>query len=134
MAQFARPDVVLDAGSWTGVVGNISESVANDATYIESPSAPVDTQIFKVSLSDVSDPISSANHVVRYRYLKSAAGGAQIDVKVDLRQGSVLVATSDWITNIAETVAAGTFTLSGGEADAITDYTDLQLWVYARQV
>jgi hypothetical protein len=134
MAQYGRPDVILSAGGWTGVVGSIGESSPNDADYIESPTAPNDAQICKVSLSDVSDPLSSSNHVVRYRYAKNASGGAQIDLKVELRQGNTLIATSGWITDISNTVTAGSVTLSGAEADAITDYTDLQLWFYARQV
>lgn len=146
MPQFARPDADIVDGAWTKSSGGqvdmytmIDEVSFDDADYVQSESAPA-SSAFAVNLSNVEDPVSSTGHIIRYRYQKEAAGGAQIDLTVQLRQGYVSEVTqgalihSEAHTNIGNGWTAGTFTLSGAEADAITDYTDLQLRLVANQV
>jgi len=123
MAQFLRPASDVSAGAWlpsTGgsLFGTIDESSASDADYdyTESESA------FEVALSTGTDPSLSTGHIVRYR----AAGDGALDLVVTLKQGTTQIA--QW----TETAASASFTdyshtLSGGEADAITDYTALRL-------
>ena len=111
----------------------IDESSPSDADYTESPLAPANATL-DVGLSDVEDPQSSSGHTVRYRYAKNAAGGAQIDLTVSLRQG-VGTQIAAWAhTNISETVVQQNQSLSAGEADAITDYADIRLRFVANQV
>jgi hypothetical protein len=133
MAQFARPDGDVSVGAWTTNAGGttnlfqtIDEASAGDADFVRSELSP-SSSAYECSLSDIEDPQSSAGHVVRYRYAKDAAGGQTVDLTVQLRQGTSTVIASATHTNISETVTAGSFTLSGAEADAITDYTDLRL-------
>ena len=146
MAQFARPDADLSVGTWltdaaagTDLYTRIDESVASDADYIKSVDAPSSAPC-TVRLSDVTDPVSSANHVVRYRYQKSAALGAQVNLTVQLRQGFVSEGTpgtliaAETVTDIPNGFTDGDFTLSGAEADAISDYTDLAIRFVATQV
>lgn len=146
MAQFARPDADITDGNWIKSTGGntdlytmIDETPFDDADYIESGLAP-STNAVAVRLSDVVDPVSSADHVVRYRYGKDAAAGAQIDVVVQLRMGYTgeggmgTLIHAETHTNVAAGFTAGSFTLSGAEADAITDYTDLQIRITANQV
>lgn len=121
-AQFARPTSDASAGAWTASTGSdlyamIDETAASDADYITT----VNASTCEVALSTLSDPASSSGHIVRYR-LSAEAGG----VTVRLRQGTTTIAS--WthspapssLTNYAQT-------LSGGEADSITDYTALKI-------
>ena len=145
MPQFARPDADLEIGNWLNDLGSaitifqsIDEVVANDADFIESGLAPVNDP-FVCGLSDVEDPLSSSAHIVRWRRSKDAAGGSLIDLTVELRQGYVSEASQG--TQIFSIIDGGipdvftdtSYTLSGAEADAITDYNDLQLRITAFQ-
>jgi len=138
--EFARPSADAyngdgwkeDDGTTTTIFDQIDEVVADDADFIRSPLTPTN-DAYVTKLTSVTDPLSSTDHIVRYRYGKDAAGGDQIDLIVQLRQGYVnegspgTLIASQTHTNIGVAWIAGTFTLSGAEADAITDYTDLYL-------
>lgn len=139
MAQFGRPEADITAWA-SGTFADIDETVANDADYVSSDTAPANDP-YVTRLSDMEDPVSSTGHIVRYRYRKNSAGGAQIDLTVQLRQGYVnegtpgtLIATLGTHTNVSDTWTAGSYTLSGAEADAITDYTSLFVRFVANQV
>lgn len=139
MAQFARPDSDVSVGAWTTDAGgttnlfqSIDESSASESDYIRSELAP-SSSVYECGLSNLVDPLSSAGHVVRYRYQKDAAGGATINLVVQLRQGASTVIASATHNGISETITAGSFTLSSGEADSITDYTDLRIRFSATQ-
>jgi hypothetical protein len=136
MAQFARPDSDVNDGNWTDPNGNnngdlfddIDETVADDNDYIESEQDPV-ADVCEVGLSSVTDPVGNVNHVVRYRYQKNEQGGGQpgdIDIIVSLYDGANLIHAETHL-DVSMGWAAGTFTLTGGEADNINDYTDLRL-------
>src|SRR3990167_2042262 len=95
MPQYARPDADVTDGNWTKSTGGnvdlfsmVDESIADDGDYIESALAP-SNDVCVLRLSDVEDPLSSNGHVVRFRRGKNSAGGAQIDLTVQLRQGYV---------------------------------------------
>src|SRR3990167_7123908 len=114
MPQFARPDADLVDGNWVKSTGGnvdlfsmVDEASFDDADYIESGLAP-SSDACALRLSDVEDPQSSSSHVVRWRHGEDGAGGGS------------------W--------TADSFTLSGAEADAITDYTDLAIRLVASQV
>lgn len=110
------------AGSWTPSSGTdlyamLDETVASDADYIETASEST----CMLALASGSDPASSTGHVLRYRLL---AGSGTI--AVTLKQGSTTIAS--WgphtLTGSAQDFAQ---TLTGGEADSITDYTALRV-------
>lgn len=155
MPQYAVPDADIVDGNWLdqgasnvdmyadiapGTPGAIG--AGDDGTYIESPLAPTD-EACAFNLSNVTDPLSSSGHILRWRRGKSAAGGAQIDLIVDLRQGYVDEGTpgsklnnaaGTWQDdNIPDAFTTQTYTLLPAEADAITDYTDLQVRFVADQ-
>jgi len=117
----------------------IDEVTQDNVDFIKSPSAPT-SDVYVTKLTTLEDPVLSTGHIVRYAYQKDAAGGAQIDLTVQLRQDYVNEGTpgtlihSEVHTNIPNGWTAGSFTLSGGEADAITDYTNLFLRFVANQV
>lgn len=146
MAQFGRPstDAVNqsweeDDGTTVSIFDQIDEVVADNTDFIRSALAPT-ADVYATKLTTLEDPVSSTGHIVRYRYAKSAAGGAQIDLTVQLRQGYVNESTlgtliKEWVhTNISETITAQAQTLSGAEADSITNYADLTLRFVANQV
>lgn len=148
MAQFGRPSTDASIGTYTdeaagttNIYTHIDEDVSapNDADYVRSVLAPANAP-YVTKLTTLEDPQSSSNHIARYRYAKDASGGAQIDLTVQLRQGytnegSPGTLIKEWThTNISNTLATATQTLSAGEADSITDYTSLYLRFVANQV
>lgn len=146
MAQFGRPSTDTtreawdeDDGTTTDIFDQIDEASADDNDYIRSALVPT-SDVYVTKLTAVTDPLQSTGHIIRYRYRKDTSGGAQIDLTVQLRQGytnegspGTLIAGQTH-TNIADTITAGSLTLSGAEADSITDYTDLYLRFVANQV
>lgn len=127
MAQFARPSSDVSTGSWTTTPlwSKVDEVTASDSDFISSDNN-TSGDTCQLGLSSVTDPGLSTGHVVRYRYRKSGSGGHTIDVVVELRQGATLIASQSH-SNIGNTFTAGSFTLSTSEANAITDYSALQL-------
>lgn len=126
MAQFARPDSDISTGSWTGSYTAIDEVTASDADFITSDdNTSPDT--FECGLSNVTDPVSSTGHIVRWRWRKEATGGHTINPVVRLMQGATTIASKTVAAFDTATFTDDSFTLSGAEADSITDYTDLRL-------
>jgi hypothetical protein len=131
MAQFGRPSGDVTTGAWTatGGTGNlasaIDEATAVDTDFIGADNSTND--FAEVSLSSLNDPEVNTIHVIRYRYRKSASSGNARSIQVALYQGGTQIATGTTHTPTTTTWTAGTFTLTGTQADAITDYTDLRL-------
>ncbi len=120
--QLARPVSDVTAGTWTASTGSdlyamLDETVASDADYIVTTAAST----CEVALGSVSDPASSGGHVVRYRISANTGG-----ITVRLRQGTTTIAA--WTHNPApSSLTTYAQTLSGAEADSITDYAALKL-------
>ena len=147
MPQFGRPssDTTLEAweeddGTTVAIWDQIDEVTADDLDYIRSALVPTN-DAYVTQLTSVTDPLQSTGHIVRYRYGKDAAAGAQIDLTIQLRQGYVsevslgtLIATVATLTNIPSGWTAGTYTLTAVEADSITNYSSLYLRFLANQV
>lgn len=156
MPQYALPSedtnnpgsYTTDSGGSTNLYQRIDEgfgsgrgsgSGPDDTDYIQSPSAP-SSAVYVTKYSTLEDPASSSGHIFRNRYSKSASGGAQIDMVFQLREGytnegspgTLIVQRS--FTNISNTPTTDAYTLSGGEADSITDYANLYLRVITNQV
>lgn len=137
MAQFGRPNADTRLGNYqdqaagtTNIYQSIDETSPSDADYITSPSAP-SSEVYVCALSTLEDPVSSSGHIQRVRYAKSASGGSQINLTVELRQAYVSegsqgtqIATHSY-TDISSTYTTGSETLTAGEADAITNYGSL---------
>lgn len=126
MAQFARPDADVSLDGWSDPSWSvIDEVVASDVDKTVSPAAPANATLV-VGLSDVEDPVSNTGHVVRFRYQKNAAAGATVNFYVRLLELAVEVAAWTYL-DIANGWTDGEETLSGVQADAITNYADLRL-------
>ncbi|CAE6494799.1 hypothetical protein [Candidatus Nitrosotenuis uzonensis] len=135
--QFARPDQDILKGGWTDTDGGdgdgtlyeeIDENVRNDADFTRSATLTIlgQSDTWQVGLSDVLDPQTSSNHVVRYVYKKSTGGGITVDLTVRLMQGTTQIAS--WThNNVGSTFTLATQTLLESEANSITNYADLRL-------
>lgn len=126
-------------GAWTDQAGGTSLSAAideatfNDADYIRSELNP-STSGCRIKLAAGGDPHISTGHVINWRTGK--IGSATINMTVKLYQGGgnslgagTLIATFN--RNNVGALTTYQETLSGGEADSITDYTDLYLEFFA---
>lgn len=147
MTQFLRPSADTLRDNWSeddattdALYAEIDESSPADADYIQTQLVPTN-DVYVTKLTSADDPGVSTGHTVRVRRSKSAAAGAQIDLTIQLRQGYVsegslgtLIAAVATLTNISETWTDTAYTLSGAEADAITNYSDLYLRFVGNQV
>jgi len=123
-AQFLRPIADIANSGWTPSTGSnlfscIGEAVRNDSTYIRA-TAP--GAICEVLLGTSSgDPLSSINHLPRI--VMSAGSGGII---LRLKQGATIIKAWTY-ASLAGSDTLYEPTLTSGEIDAISDYTDLRL-------
>lgn len=128
MVQFARPDGdVTNTG--TGGFADVDEASPSDADFWWGANNTAEE--LEVSLSNATDPNSSSGHIFRYRIAKTNGGvvdggGNACTVTARLMQGATEIA-ADTAKTATGTWTQYALTLSAGQADAITDYTDLRL-------
>jgi hypothetical protein len=125
--QIAVPASDASTGSWTAtpLYPNIDETTADDSNYITSSPNPT-SDVCEVAFGTLNDPSLSTGHIIYYRYRKAGNAGKQVDLQVDLVQGTTIIAT--WThTDIGVGINQASQTLTGTQADSITDYTDLRL-------
>jgi hypothetical protein len=127
-SQFAAPTSDISAGNWlrssdntgTGLYTMIDEPTTysdTDYVYVNSDST------MEVKFASVSDPATSTGHKVRYRI----KGNGVATITVSLRQGTDTEIASWSHTTASTTTTSYEQTLTGGQADSITDYADLRL-------
>lgn len=121
-SQYARPASDITDGAWlpstgTDLFAMVDEATYSDTDYVYTESASACT----MALGSLTDPVSSAGHILRYRML---SGSGSLTIR--LKQGASTIATFGPHT---ATGAAQDFeqTLTGGQADSITDYTALRV-------
>lgn len=126
-----------DQAAGTSLAAAIDETTASDTDYIQSEISPVNSGC-RVKLAAGEDPLSSTGHILHWRAGKDA-GGNQIDMTVKLYQGGgnslgagTLIAS--FTRNNVGAFTTYDETLSGAQADSITNYADLYLEFYANQV
>lgn len=138
MPQFARPDADTTLGNYTDQGGGttnifqtIDEVSPSDADFIRTPTSPVN-EVYVCRLSDVTDPVSSTGHTMRMRTSTDQDAQEVLSFIQQLRQGYVnegspgtLIASQTRSAISSTTWTTSSYTLSGAEADAITDYTAL---------
>lgn len=128
--QVLTPATDITTAGWvvTGGTGTfasaLDENVADDADYITSPANPTGA-VFETKVTSGSDPVSSVSHSFDYRVRVQSAG--TYSVTVGLYQGATLIASVVRTTGLTTAYQSFTLTLSGAQADAITDYADLRL-------
>ncbi|MDX1534237.1 MAG: hypothetical protein R3291_01285, partial [Thermoplasmata archaeon] len=134
--QFSRPEADVFAVNWTDSGGNSIhydelEEVApdDDSTFTETAVNPANGDDAELNLSGVTDPQISEAHVLRYRYRNAAFGGgsSQLDLGVELREGTTLIARWDHLDVRSQSYLTRAQTLSAAQADLIGNYSDLQV-------
>ena len=122
-----------DDGTITAIYDQIDEAANDDSDYIRTQTSPT-SDVYVTKFGALVDPVSSAEHTLRLRYAKDSASGDPISLLAQLRQGytdegspGTLIATGLNNTNVSNTWTQADYALSTGEADAITDYSDLYL-------
>lgn len=124
-----------DQAAGTALAAAIDEASFSDTDYIQSVDSPSNAGC-RVKLATGSDPAISTGHVIHWRIRKSTTGQT-VDMTVKLYQGGgnslgagTLIATRTR-SGISTSFATFDETLTGTEADAITNYGDLYLEFYA---
>lgn len=123
MAQFGRPTSDIAAGDWgtAPLFDKVDEVSASDADFITGTGdLPCE-----LALGAVTAPLAGTV-TIRVRYRKDDGVVDIVDLACALLEGSTVIATHDF-TNIPDTWTTGSFTLSTGERDAITDWANLRL-------
>ena len=125
-AQFLRPISDISNSGWTPSSGSdlfamIGEATRNDATYISATEVGAACEVLLGT--STGDPLSSVNHLPRI--VMSAGSGGII---IRLKQGTTLI--KEWTyASLTGTDTLYEPTLSSGEIDSITDYTNLRLYM-----
>ncbi|MFG0319868.1 MAG: hypothetical protein ACF8XB_21530 [Planctomycetota bacterium JB042] len=137
MVQSLIPDRTLVYTNWTNEAGipvrifqAVDEGVDThdgDTTYGYNTAG---TNALTLRLSDATDPESSSNHVIRMRARRvGTASLPETKLQVVLKDGASTIASFE--ASLTGTYDEISYTLSGAEADAITDYDDLTLEIEA---
>jgi len=133
MVQIARPDSDISTGGWepqgsaaeTTLWESLDEVSANDGTdYIEALNGENITCEVGVD-SSITDPGGNTGYVLRCRMQGNGSGGPE-RVSIALFEGATQRAISG---NFASRAAWAdkSYTLTAGEADSITAFTDLRV-------
>jgi hypothetical protein len=131
--QTLRPQTDITVGSYTAVptpgagvalASRIGEAIRDDATFVQSPNGAAGA-VYETRVAAGLDPLSSTGHKVTV-VLSSAGGATTASCTVSLVQGTTVIA-DETFTNVPEEETVYEYTLTSGEADAITDYANLRL-------
>ena len=129
MVQIARPDSDISAGLWNPVGGPstlfdaIDESSPDDNDYIEALNGENTT--CEIGLTTLTDTVANTGHIIRFRMQGTGSGGPE-RLEVQLFDGATQRATSGNRTSRGAW-SDEEYTLTAGEADAISNYADLRL-------
>ncbi len=130
LVQVAVPTSDGTVNAWLSTGANLwstlDEYPVNDLDYIYTETL---TSACRIKLGSLTDPNSSVNHKLEYR----ARGNASATLTVKLYSGGTTTVGSGTLIRtythaaLSATLADFAQTLSGAEADAITDYANLYL-------
>ena len=118
---------ISNAGAWVPSSGSVVYAVINDgsnSTYVESDNNPGASDTFEVRLDNLETPQAGA-HTYSFR-ANRRSGGRTATLRVDLYQGTTLIRQGSART-LDGTITTYTETLTSGQADSITDWTNLRL-------
>lgn len=136
MVQIARPASDISLGFWSPNAGTtaytqLRETIADDLTTYVFQNFIFFSDTFEVKLSALTDPVSSTGHILRIRTRDDSSIGSLINVA--LYQGTTSIATFNTGDGFGGWLSVS-YTLSAGEANAITDYTDLRVRVTGQDI
>lgn len=127
-AQSAAPIATLAAGNWTigGGAATLHAALADESDSTLAQTGETTATVARFTLDSLTDPARSTGHVIRLRALSSDGSGT---IRVALYEGATERKAFTSLGALTSSVAAYAVTLSGAEADAITDYSGLELRV-----
>lgn len=126
MAQILRPDSTITSVNWAAVGAAthhecVDDVIADDATtYVASG---VGTSSLIMTLGAGVDPSSNVDHTIHIR-LKAVSATPLV---VSLLEGASTTRANFFIPTVDTSWTDYSYTLSGVEADSITDYSDLRI-------
>lgn len=135
MTQYASPNGDVTDGSWTNAGGGQGALNSNcrrgtgDSSFIVSEEMFGGTDTCRFRLQNGDDPLSDSDHVVHYRAVAGAGFGGPVSLTIKIYDTNV---TDPIVTETNGSVSTSSltnynFTLDADEADAITDYDDLEI-------
>ncbi len=125
MTQTIYPTADVALAGWSNPTWSVVDD-ESDSDYSQA-ACRLDDQTCELHAGDLSDPVSSADHVITVRAKYSTNNSRTGQIKVELYEGTTLRATLA-LVNVTTSFAPYTYTLSGAEADAMT-YTDIHFKV-----
>ena len=145
MAQLLLPVADIATGSWATTPGwsKVNDDLVTNPTGTgtsfdsEAVGNNTNTSNFDSELptSGITDPGGNINHILRARWSHNQSGRT-MQGNLELWQGvpgtGTLIATLQIDPDITITENTATYTLTGTEADNITDYNDLHLRLWGR--
>jgi hypothetical protein len=128
--QVVRPDGDLSTGTWhvAPLYPKVDELLADDSDYIESALDPVNDTC-RLSLTNGYDPFISTGHKLRFRARKDQPDASAVTLTARLKQGATTIRQVQ--VSVPDAWTTYEFTLTGAEADAITDYNALEVELVA---
>lgn len=127
-AQVLAPTSDITTTGWSftpagAAWSTLDEPTADDGDFVTSPNNP-SSSVMEVKLGAGTDPLSSVDHSFAYRIRSNTASSST--VVVGLYQGTSLIA-SETRSAVPSSFTTYTMTLTGPQADLISDYTDLRM-------
>lgn len=111
--------------------GRGSGSGPDDATTYWRNTGTIGS-VIRTGMSSLTDPSSSSNHIVRWRWAKHASAGRQIDMDGTF-SGCGTSPNPPAETDVTNVYTTHTYTLSAGEADAVT-YSGCEVACFGTEV
>lgn len=127
MVQFSRPESTL-VYEWASSTAhlNIDEPASSpDGAYVSAgPTSYGDT--LEVKLNTIVDPRTSTGHILRTRTYANSGSYITVGLTVYLMQGTTVIGSQSYNSTGTQDHV---WTLSAGQANSITDYSDLRVKV-----
>ncbi len=132
MAQFARPDSDVSAGGWEPQGGPstlweaVDEVSPSDTDYIEALNGEnITCELGLTTLTDPGGSSSGADYHLRVRMQGTGSGGPERLMILLFEGATQRAASGNFASRAAWTTQ--TYTLTAGEADAISNFADLRV-------
>lgn len=132
MTQKAVPDIDTMLSGWTDEAGGTTDLYSHmdddtsESDYIKNSSGVADSGWFQLSL--LGDPTGSINHTITFR-MQSVGAGSPERCEIALWQSNFFQLALTGTKSSRGAWGTFSYTLTGAEADAITNYASLSFKV-----
>ena len=122
--------IVATGAGWTNGA-NVATDDGTDYADCDPGGDDSSSGILKIALDNATDPLSSSSHIITVNAKRSSGTVllyGTFTFSVELRESGTLRASFS-TGNLTSTDADKTYTLTSAEANSITNYNNLELWV-----